>query len=69
MLHDAGITAKLIRLELTVKICMSLEDMEKYEELDQVITKCMTRVVKKVQETIYGKSAILTGTTQSSELN
>ena len=46
MLHDAGIAAKVISLELTVKIPMSPEDAEKYEELDKIITKCMTRAEK-----------------------
>ena len=46
MLQDAGITAKVIHLEITVKISMSPEDMEQYEELDKCITKCMTHAEK-----------------------
>ena len=68
MLHNAGIAAKVISLELTVKIPMSPEDAEKYEELDKIITKCMT-CTEKVQEIINGRCAVLTGTTQPPEPN
>ena len=46
MLAAANIAQQVIALELSVKIPMTTQDMDKYETLDKCITKCMLKAEK-----------------------